>query len=167
MSIKLGTTLISGNTKLYGSTGQNTDGSMTQKAATDAFLTGITSSDVTTALGFTPSNTNLSNLTSTGKILVANLGMPGSSYTNLTLGASGSTYNPPKNGYLCVRKQSNAVGQYLLMRTSNISILGENTTSGNGVAMVMPVRKNDTVTIEYSLGGTTRIYRFVPAVGEN
>ena len=64
MSLYLGTNRVAGNggQPLYNSTGQNTDGSMTQKAATDSFLTGITSSDVTMALGFTPSNTNLSNL---------------------------------------------------------------------------------------------------------
>lgn len=48
-------------------------------------------------------DTNLSNLTATGKAVAANMAMPSNSYTNLTLGSSGSTYTAPANGRLMLR----------------------------------------------------------------
>ena len=46
MSLYKGNTLISGHQVLYSTTGQNTDGAMTQKAVTDALDTKVNTSDI-------------------------------------------------------------------------------------------------------------------------
>lgn len=49
------------------------------------------------------SDTNLSNLTTTGKTKVSNLAMPSNSYINITVAASGSSFTAPADGWAYIQ----------------------------------------------------------------
>ena len=94
------------------------------------------------------------------------LAMPSSTYTNLTLGASGTTYTAPANGYFVFGKRSSGA-QYidLLNQTSGLEANANSTATGQNITLVVPAHKGDTIQTNYSFGGTTNIFRFVYAVG--
>lgn len=61
-------------------------------------------------------NTNLDNLSSTGKSLAASLGMPAMDDNNwvpLTLGASGAIYTMPEDGLVCFGANGGTIGGYI------------------------------------------------------
>lgn len=117
-------------------------------------------------------NTNLSNLTAEGKSLVSSLGMPSDRYTDLTLGATGSTYTAPANGYFFISKTSSASGQYLNLynKTAGWSGYGCNSSaSGQQIRLSVPVKKGDEAYISYNMGGSSADYdafKFIYAEGE-
>lgn len=119
-------------------------------------------------LGYTPASTDLNNLTSAGKTVAANASMPSNTYISLTLGASGSTYTAPADGYCTISKKSSAAGQYLYIFTASngISTFVNAPGSGYDIDGYIPVRKNDVVGYNYNLGGTTTRFNFVYAQGE-
>ena len=169
------------------------------------YLTGITSSQVINALGYTPYNAtnpngyitatalanlankdlsnlsqtgqdvidnkadiDLSNITDTGKITIAHLGMPSNTYENLTLGASGTTYTAPADGWFsCIL--SVTTGTFNMSNTTASSSYGTmfyvNTTSI--VKALLPVRKNDGMLLQYTAAATQtyKTLRFIYAVG--
>lgn len=109
-------------------------------------------------------DTSLSNLNSTGKSVASNLAMPSSSYINLTLGASGSTYTAPADGYLYVSKFATSSNQELLMYTSTYGTTAK--AEANQVArLFLPIKGGNTATIYYTLTGSTDAYRFIYAEG--
>ena len=150
------------------------------------FITGINSSDVTTALGYTPANESLSNLNSTGqalfngkaavdfsnvdntaKILMSGMGMPSNKYVNLTLGASGATYTAPANGYFCVIVRTNNVDEnfmsYVIPSYGGIILTTAYGYSIGGA--VVPVLKGQSITFSYEAGTSERSIKFVYAEG--
>ena len=117
--------------------------------------------------------TDLSNLTNAGKIVSANLCMPSNAYDNLTLGAAGSTYTAPANGYFVIGKRANANGQFL-----NIRLLDENLNDittywsdcGGSIGNLIlghfiPCQKGWKVAIDYTAGGVVTAFRFIYAEG--
>lgn len=109
---------------------------------------------------------NAENFTTTGKNNTAHLAMPSNRYIDLTLKASGNTYTMPADGYLWFRKQSAAVGEYMLLQnnTSGLSRTQKSATSGGYLADYIPVSKNDIVKVEYTLAGDS-IFKFFYANG--
>jgi hypothetical protein len=93
--------------------------------------------------------------------------MPSSRHINLTLGASGNTYSMPANGYLFLRINASAVGQYmvLLNQTVNINKTQKSATVGGYLSDFIPVSKGDVVRVEYTLGGGNPIFQFFYANG--
>lgn len=109
------------------------------------------------------------NLNNTGKSLIAELGMPSDTYEVLTLGASGSTYTAPANGWVDLRATFNGSGYFFLGLWNNdeqgIGTTHINSSAG-GNAAFLPVKKNDTFKITYSnLNTGTSELRFCYAVG--
>ena len=98
---------------------------------------------------------------------LASFGMPSNRYIDLTLGASGTTYTAPANGYFEFKKSSTAAGQNIQLEnsTGNISI-GIISYSNNSLRCFLPVKKGDTIKVLYSADGTTTAFRFVYAEGE-
>ncbi|MBO7696940.1 MAG: methyl-accepting chemotaxis protein [Methanobrevibacter sp.] len=98
---------------------------------------------------------------------ISGLGMPSDKRINLTLGASGTRYTAPANGYFYVNKQSGGTNLYMVLT---------NETSGFNVGTVyaanaqfrthIAVRKGDVVKIDYSMTGTTNGFVFFYAEGE-
>ena len=136
MSIYLGTTKIAGTTPLYNSTGSNTDGAMTQAAATNAFA-----------------DTSLSNVNDTANILMSGMGMPSSSVsTTLTVGSSDTAYTAPANGWFSFGGTTSSatyahLGIYRGSVGSKAICYGNN---GTALRALLPVAKGQRITITYS-----------------
>ena len=96
-------------------------------------------------------------------------GFPSDNYDELTLGASGTTYTAPADGYFTIEK---ALG-------TNASVLIKNSTNGLGgrtlttqadtraCCLFLPVRKGDVITVTYANAGATGCFRFVYAQKTN
>ena len=111
---------------------------------------------------------DLSNVTTSGKSLISGLSMPSNRYTNLTLGASGTEYTAPANGYFFVEKTAGATGKYLSMSnmTSGVAVEVNPTVSTNWPKCWIMAKKDDVVKIAYTLTGATQNFKFIYAEGE-
>lgn len=109
---------------------------------------------------------DLSNLTTIGKAIVSNLGMPSDSYIDLTLGASDSTYTAPADGYVGLSKAANASGQTCALNV-NTSLGAYNRAAISGEQFIgfVPVKKDDIVKVTYDFAGVTHYFRFIYAEG--
>lgn len=111
-------------------------------------------------------NQDLSNLTDAGKIVGSSLGMPSSTYTDLTLGASASTYTAPANGLFYVSKRSGVAGEYIALGNDNIGYEEDYAGAANQVIPLrISVKKGEVVNLFYSLSGATAAFKFIYSVG--
>lgn len=183
------------------------------------YITGITSSDVTTALGYTPYNASnpsgyitssaltpyalsadlasvatsgsyndllnkpdlsakadvdLSNINTTGKSFASGLGMPSSRYMGLTLGASGTTYTAPANGWFLLYMHTTTSGSnnwaQLINDSKNNFVSRISADISNDFSIYLPVNKGDIVLLQYKnidLSNSWNKFRFYYAEGEN
>jgi hypothetical protein len=109
-------------------------------------------------------NSDLSNITNDATTKIAHNAMPSVTHVDLTLGASGSTYTMPADGYLIyiLSPQNNNMWFELQGLLGTGSYAGGNTTYGyHGF---MPVKKGEVVTIAYS-NCSTSLLRFIYANG--
>lgn len=98
---------------------------------------------------------------------IANCAMPSNKYISLTLGASGSTYTAPANGWFVFGKSATATGQYMrLSSSSGVKIEIGAVFNTQGLFCYIPVRKGDVMTPTYNLGGVTGEFKFFYAEGE-
>ena len=94
---------------------------------------------------------------------------PSSKYVDLELGASGSTYTAPANGWFWLVKATNKVDQHAsLMNVTKAYIKDERQSpySGGLLTPKMSAQKGDTVTLTYNAGGTTYNWMFIYAEGD-
>ncbi len=112
---------------------------------------------------------DLSNTNDTAKILMSGMGMPSNTYIDLTLGASGSTYTAPANGWVYVVKTAGFSGAYVKLALGSFdnAFSNENSSSQSGAWLrtTLPVKKGDTFSCWYDANGTTRYFRFYYAQG--
>jgi hypothetical protein len=129
-------------------------------------------------VGETVQNAHLINAGRIGEILPTKVDMqqatmasfPSSKYVDLTLGASGTDYKAPANGFVVFRKTSGSAGKYINIYCVNGGITVHNASciavgSGDTLALTAPVVKGSTFTINYSATGAG-LFRFVYAQGE-
>ena len=112
---------------------------------------------------------------STGKLkvdtaAVAGLAMPSDKFIDLTLGANGTTYTAPANGYFAFGKRASAAGQFFNMtyvRPASIPYWSDVSSgaSGNILGHLVPVQKNQEIKIGYNAGGDVTARRFIYAEG--
>lgn len=95
---------------------------------------------------------------------IAHQAMPSNRYVNLTLPASGIPVTAPADGYIYLRKQSTASGQYVYISWSHMSV-DFVYTAANTKSLVLPCRKGDVITFNYTAAGDTTAFRFVYAQG--
>ena len=130
---------------------------------------------VTTALNGKASK-DLDNITNAGKVNIANVSLPSSTYTSLTLEASGTRYTAPADGYYQISKFSSAPYQQLYVTNTKFYISGVDGSngvfsvysSGNSsdvISALIPVCKGDKINIYYTLGGATASFKFIYAKG--
>lgn len=112
-------------------------------------------------------DTSLANLSTAGKDLASGLGMPSNRYIDLTLGASGTEYIAPANGWYYTHKQSTSSNQYIKLENLNniLSSQGESSNSNGWNFAFIPTKKDDTIRLTYSAGGEG-LLRFIYAEGE-
>lgn len=101
------------------------------------------------------------NYSDTGYSVMAGASMPSSTYENLTLGASGTTYTAPADGWFYFAKKASANGQYVYFGNMSIPY----GLSGGDSMILLPCKKGSTKTLTYNLGGATSYFRFYYAQG--
>ena len=99
-------------------------------------------------------------------------GFPSNRYIDLELGASGSTYTAPANGWYYLQKISGANNQYSFIlalkdgeTATEYGALEWTTMGNNGNTNILKVPKGKKVQIHYNLTGATEIFRFIYAEG--
>ena len=95
-------------------------------------------------------------------------GFPSNRYDDLVLGASGTKYTAPANGWFFISKKSSSTNQYIDMANDEKKY---NTTfqpnvSEASIRFILPVQKGDVVNVTYNAGGDTTSFRFIYAEGE-
>ena len=113
-------------------------------------------------------NSNASNFSQAGRSYLSGLGMPSSRYIDLTLGASGSTYTAPANGYFNLAKVSGGI-EFINGINHNTLYYEQRTSAGVDMTetVVIPAQKGDTVEFLYNMTRSTSSFRFIYAEGEN
>ena len=92
-------------------------------------------------------------------------------YDDLELKASGSTYTAPANGWFWIQKLSSSTAQYLtpVIKDSNgnikYTLTSQPTSIGYNAEILAPVSKGDVISINYSVDGATKSFRFIYAKG--
>lgn len=125
------------------------------------YITGINSSDVTTALGYTPVNIDMSNISTAGKIAIANIGYPTTTSRTLGLQSSGSSYRAPADGWVHITLALNLNG-YVAVN----GVYSQSGTAEGGYSSVFyPVSKGETFTVVYSNRTSTPRFKFYYAKG--
>jgi hypothetical protein len=109
-------------------------------------------------------NTNLVNSST-----IANYAMPSNTYIDLTLGASGSTYTAPADGWFYVNKIAGTDWHYVtITNTSKVSTGYSDWRADyrtSPLTPMLPVQKGDVVKIEYNATGATQAFKFIYAQG--
>ena len=102
------------------------------------------------------------------KSTISGWSMPSSRYIDLTLGASGSTYTAPANGWFVCARVGSSSDQivYMINYSNGYAAQG---VKGTGMLAVtsVPVKKGDVIQIDYSTSGDVNTFRFIYAEGEN
>lgn len=91
-------------------------------------------------------------------------------YINLTLGASGTTYTAPADGWFVINKRSTGAQQYVnIGKVGSISTVGSFAAYASGVECwsFQSVLKGEEVKVHYTCGGKLEWFRFIYAVGSN
>lgn len=99
---------------------------------------------------------------------ISSWGMPSDRYIDLTLGASGSSYTAPANGWYTISKQGTS-GQFAAFENTTAGGVTWITTlsSATDCRISCPAKKGDNVRLWYGATGATHFFRFVYAEGEN
>lgn len=106
------------------------------------------------------------NLSNAGKSLISGLGMPSEKYIDLTLGASGSTYTAPANGWVYSNLASNT--------DNSVSGISNKTkgyktairkSAGYALGLILPVANGDVFSIDYDGTATNYGLRFYYSKG--
>lgn len=104
------------------------------------------------------------NLSNTGKSLIAGLGMPSATRIPLTLGASGSSYIAPANGYFFLQKAL-ADSQYVNLAIPDIMSITETSSGSQIPGIFIPALKGQTVIASYTGTGQVYLFQFIYAEG--
>lgn len=105
--------------------------------------------------------------TKTDMLQASGAGMPSNRYIDLTLGANGSTYTAPANGYVYIYRTglSNGNATYIAV----VGSLGSKSVAVTGSLVTqsfLPVRKGQSFSVSYSGSTTSFTFRFIYAEGE-
>lgn len=109
-------------------------------------------------------NIDASNFTDSGTTLLSGLGMPSNRYETPTVGASGSTYTAPANGWFYIYIMSNAGSAYQTIYMENIGKCCTSNTSPanvNALACTLPFQEGDVLRLYWSkVSSSTMTFRF-------
>ena len=109
---------------------------------------------------------DLTNVTDTAKVMMSGVGMPGNKYIDLTLGASGTTYTAPENGWFCFYAIKSTAGYTFLMNnTTGFRTETRTTINGSGCGCYIPARRGDIIVCNYDGTNDYPFFRFYYAEG--
>lgn len=105
--------------------------------------------NITTDLN-SKADTDLSNLSTVGKVAVAHLGMPSNKWVGLSIPVTMTQLTMPADGYLysVIYAQSSAMGMMNMMNGTGFGNMKQ-VPANSAEKMYLPVRKGDVVTVEY------------------
>lgn len=112
--------------------------------------------------------TDLSNIDNTAKIAIAHNAMPSNVYDSLTLGASGSTYTAPADGYFAISKIAGGSGGTYVQLSNGVftqRIIEGRGDSTASLYVWIPIKKGAVCPVYYNATGSLTYFRFVYAVG--
>lgn len=111
-------------------------------------------------------DTDFTNCTDVANIKMAHNAMPSDKYIDLTLGASGTTYTAPADGYYFINKVAGSDWYYtqIINQSVNMSIFSSEYRT-SPCTCIMPAKKGDTVQVNYNASGTLNAFRFIYAIG--
>ena len=129
------------------------------------YISKITTDSTGKIISFTP-KTVFHALDYNDKSTISGWSMPSSRYIDLTLGASGSTYTAPANGYFdFIHQGSN--GQFLFLKNTSNQFEVDSVIYNQGFARVfIPCKKGDIIRVEYNADGSYARLYFYYAEGE-
>ena len=111
-------------------------------------------------------DTNASNFTADGKSLISGFAMPSDKCIDLTLGASGTQYTAPANGWLNLLAENTTTTSAIGFYVKGINLSNEtNSPIGNYLSLLVPVKKGDAVVVAYR-DIKALVFRFIYAEGE-
>ena len=100
---------------------------------------------------------------------LSSLCMPSDKYMDLTLGASGSKYTAPANGwFFCRIAPATSGNSMLVLNGNNMTLSLKSTNNGNWLAGFIPIKKGKQCIIDYDnkLSNSDELLRFIYAEGE-
>lgn len=101
-------------------------------------------------------NPDLTNITNTAKTTIVHNMTPSTVYQALTIGADGSTYTAPADGYFRLHGASNSDAYARLTNNTTLMWLQDQIRNAYGnLSILFPIAKGETVTLAY--GGTTSL----------
>ena len=106
------------------------------------------------------------------KSTISGWSMPSNKYINLTLGASGSKYTAPANGWFMLNKVSGISNNqsYIVLVNRKTNIKSQTVVynySSSILSAYLPIQKGDVVEIIFNSTGEVKEFRFIYAEGEN
>lgn len=95
-------------------------------------------------------------------------GFPSDRYDDLELGASGTEYVAPANGYFYIDKITSSTNQYFNFtnKTVGYGLTFQPNASGAVIRFPFKAKKGDVISAVYSAAGATQAFRFIYAEGE-
>lgn len=98
--------------------------------------------------------------------LISGYGMPSNKYIDLTLGASGTSYTAPANGWVFISANVSQAGGYVQIYKNIYSALQRVVTADTTAICMMPVKKGEAYNMYYTSITKTNMFRFIYAEGE-
>ena len=92
---------------------------------------------------------------------ISSQGKPSNKWIDLTLGASGTRYTAPANGWVCFRKQATAIGQFAELVTGKLGSICYSGQATTVAEIYITVSKGEQFIPFYSVAGETELFRFV------
>jgi hypothetical protein len=111
-------------------------------------------------------DTDLTNTTNTGYIKMAGASMPSNTYVDLTLGASGSIYTAPANGWFTYSTTNTPTQNNFIYLNNETAKLTSYSMAVAGVVAngFIPAKKGDLVSLGY-FNSVIAVFRFIYAQG--
>lgn len=110
-------------------------------------------------------DTDLINVNNSGTSLGAGWAMPSNTYEDLTLGASGSAYIAPANGWFAILGYNGGNNYYVEMKANNVIFSNRSGYSGNDLGLSCPAIKGASMTLRYDGFNSVSYFRFIYAKG--
>lgn len=93
-------------------------------------------------------------------------GFPSNRYEDLTLGASGTLYTAPANGWAFISVNISAADGYVQLYRAAYSSLSRVTKADTTAITMLPVMKGESYNVYYTTLSRTNYFRFIYAEGE-